>query len=192
MVSVSRLYEVNPRLKVEATVYRAGGAVEDLGVVGESPRFTVLAKVVAALVILALALPLSYLVSYWVLALLGATLVVNAGRAVVTNRLVNGSNPPIFVGWGTGAGTTAATDTTLFTEASEARASATATQQTTTTSNDSYRLVATLTAAAGKTITNAGALDASTAGNLFFKTDFTGIALNTGDSIQFTFTVNFT
>ena len=43
----------------------------------------------------------------------------------------------------------------------------------------------------GETITNAGLFDASTSGNLFVKGDFTGIALNSGDSIAFTFKVQF-
>lgn len=122
---------------------------------------------------------------------LAATLIVNTGRAIVTNRLVNGTLPPTFVAWGTGAGTTGATDTALFTEASEARVAATPTQQTTSTTNDTYRLVATIVANAGKTITNAGSFDASSSGNLFFKTDFAGIPLLTNDAIQFTFNTQF-
>lgn len=120
-----------------------------------------------------------------------ATLVVAAGRDIITNRIKGAGTEPTFVGWGTGAGTTADGDTTLFTESAEARATATTTRQTTTTTNDTYQQVATITATAGRTITNAGALDASSTGNLFFKTDFTGIALLTGDSIQFTFKTKF-
>jgi hypothetical protein len=128
-----------------------------------------------------------------VLALLAATLVVNTGKAIVTNRIKGAGTEPLFVAWGTGAGTTAATDTTLFTEASEARVSGTSTQQTTTTTNDTYRVVGTMTVAgSGKTITNVGLLDASSAGNLFFKSDFTGLALNVGDAIAFTISVQFT
>jgi hypothetical protein len=48
-----------------------------------------------------------------------------------------------------------------------------------------------LTAPSGLTITNAGLFDASTSGNLFIKGDFTGIVLNTGDSIQFTIKAQF-
>lgn len=119
-----------------------------------------------------------------------ATLLVNTGRAITTGRLI-GATPtqtePKFLAWGTGAGTAAATDTTLFTEASEARVTCTLSQVTTTTTNDTYQAVGTLTVAgAGKTITNAGLFDASTSGNLFVKGDFTGIALNVGDAIQFT------
>jgi len=119
-----------------------------------------------------------------------ATLLVNTGRAVITNRLNSGGTIPQYVAWGTGAGTTSATDTTLFTELS-GRTSGTASQTTTSTTNDTFQVVATQTASIGNTITNAGLFDASTSGNLFVKGDFTGIALNTGDSIQFTFKVQF-
>jgi hypothetical protein len=119
-----------------------------------------------------------------------ATLLVNTGRAIVTNRLNSGGTIPQYVAWGTGAGTTAATDTTLFTEVTP-RVSGTVTQQTTSTTNDTFQVVATQTAGVNETITNAGLFDAASAGNLFVKGDFTGIALNTGDSIQFTFKVQF-
>lgn len=125
--------------------------------------------------------------------ILAATLIVNTGRAIITNRLKGSGTEPVFVAWGTGAGTTAATDTTLFTEASEARVSGTSSQQTTTTTNDTYRVVGTLTVAgSGKTITNVGLFDASSSGSLFFKSDFTGLALNVGDSIAFTLNTQFT
>lgn len=120
-----------------------------------------------------------------------ATLLVNTGKAIVTNYLNGGAaTQPKYVGWGTGVGTTAATDTTLFTEVLP-RVSGTTSQQTTSTSNDTYQVVATQTAGTSETITNAGVFDASTSGNLFVKGDFTGIPLNNGDSIQFTFKVQF-
>jgi hypothetical protein len=120
-----------------------------------------------------------------------ATVVTNAGKAIITaalNALGAGSKPE-WVAWGTGAGTAAITDTTLFTESTEeTRVQGTTSQQTTTTTNDTYRVVATLTVAtSNKTITNAGVFTASTVGTLFQKGDFTGIALNIGDSIQLTF-----
>jgi hypothetical protein len=120
-----------------------------------------------------------------------ATLLVNTGKAVITNYLNGGAaTQPKYVAWGTGAGTTAATDTTLFSETGT-RVSGTTTQQTTSTTDDTFQVVGTQTAGAGVTITNAGTFDASTSGNLFIKGDFTGIALNSGDSIQFTFKVQF-
>jgi hypothetical protein len=118
------------------------------------------------------------------------TLLVNTGRAIVTSRLGGSGTTPQYIGWGTGAGTTGATDTTLFTEVLP-RVSGTATQVTTSTTNDTFQVVGTQTAGVTETITNAGLFDASTSGNLFVKGDFTGIALNSGDSIQFTFKVQF-
>jgi hypothetical protein len=120
-----------------------------------------------------------------------ANVLTNAGKAIITNRIKGSGTEPSWVAWGTGAGTAAATDTTLFTESAEARVSGTSTQVTTTTTNDSYQVVGTITASATRAITNAGLLDASTAGNLFVKGDFSVINLNSGDSIQFTIKVVF-
>jgi hypothetical protein len=123
-----------------------------------------------------------------------ATLVVNGGKGIITNRLKGAGTEPLNVGWGTGAGTTAAADTTLFTEALVTLAAGTtdhtagtSTQQTTTTTNDTYQVVATRTATGTGTVTNAGLWDAASGGNLFLKGDFTGIGLVSGDSILFTF-----
>jgi hypothetical protein len=122
-----------------------------------------------------------------------ATLLVATGKAIVTNYLNGGAaTQPKFLAWGTGAGTTSNSDTTLFTETGT-RVSGTTTQQTTSTTNDTFQVVGTLTAGSSLTITNAGTFDVitSSSGNLFVKGDFTGIALNTGDSIQFTVKVQF-
>ena len=116
-----------------------------------------------------------------------ATVVTNAGKTIKMNRLKGTGTEPVYIGWGTGAGTAAIADTTLFSEAAEARVSGTSSIVTTTTTNDTYQLTGTITCSgAGKTVTNAGNFDASTAGNLHVKGDFTGIALNVGDSIAFT------
>jgi len=128
-----------------------------------------------------------------------ATVFANAGKSIVSGRLL-GATPvqaePKFLAWGTGAGTSAVADTTLYTEsAAEARTTCVTTQQTTTLTNDTFQAVGTITVAgAAKTITNAGLFDITTssAGNLLMKTDFTGIALNVGDSIQFTMKLQFT
>ena len=120
-----------------------------------------------------------------------ATLLINTGKAIVTNYLNGGAaTQPKYVAWGTGAGTTGATDTTLFTEVTP-RVSGTTSQVTTSTTNDTFQVVGTQTAGTSETITNAGLFDASTSGNLFVKGDFTGIPLNTSDSIQFTFKIQF-
>ncbi len=115
------------------------------------------------------------------------TVVTNAGKDIITNRLKGSGTEPNYIGWGTGAGTTAAGDTTLFTEAAESRVAGTSSRVTTTTTNDTYQVVGTMTSASNQTITNAGLFDAATVGNSFLKGDFTGVALNIGESIQFTF-----
>lgn len=120
-----------------------------------------------------------------------ATVLVNTGKAIVTNYLAGGAaTQPKYIGWGTGAGTAAITDTTLFTE-NGSRTTGTASQVTTTTTDDTFQVVGTLTAGSGLTITNAGTFDAASSGHLFVKGDFTGLALASGDSIQFTIKTQF-
>lgn len=120
-----------------------------------------------------------------------ATLVVNAGRAIITNRIKGAGTEPTFVSVGTGAGTAALTDTTLFTEV-ETRVSGTSTQQTTSTTNDTYQVIGTVAITATRAITNAGLFDALTVGNMFTKGDFAVINLITGDSLQETWKVQIT
>ncbi len=118
-----------------------------------------------------------------------ATVYTDAGEAKVVDIIDGTATSPTdlgtsnnFVGWGTGAGTAAKGDTTLFTEAAESRVGGTVSQP----SADINQWVATITSASGQTITNAGVFDASTAGNLIVKGDFTGIVLATNDKIEFT------
>jgi hypothetical protein len=94
-----------------------------------------------------------------------------------------------WIGWGTGAGTAVKGDIILFTEAAEARVQGTVTQPVA----DKIRVVGTMTCAgAGKTITNAGNFTANAAGILVVHGDFTGIALNVGDKIEFTIDLEIT
>jgi len=125
-----------------------------------------------------------------------ASVLTNAGRAIVTNRIHGAGTEPLQVGWGTGVGTAAAADTTLFTEkaldlsaTSGSRTAGTGSQVTTSVTNDTYQVQATLTATGAGTVTNAGCFDNATigSGNLYLKGDFTGIGLSSGDSIAFTF-----
>lgn len=110
----------------------------------------------------------------------------------MTNRMTGSGSEPLYAAWGTGAGTAGATDTTLYTEASEARVLGTSSRATISVTNDTYQVVATIVADSGKTITNAGLFDASTLGNLFAKTDFNGVDLDAGESIEFTWQVQLT
>ena len=91
--------------------------------------------------------------------------------------------PTWKTGWGTGAGTAAKADTTLFTESAETRVDTTNTQPT----SNVNRFVATMTSLSVQTITNAGIFAIAAAGNMLLKSDFTGIGLAIGDKIEFTF-----
>lgn len=94
-----------------------------------------------------------------------------------------------YVGWGTGGATSAKGDTTLSTEASESRVAGTVSVSGTGASAV-YQIVATIVAGGTKTITNAGNFTASTSGTLIIHGDHGGIAVDAGDSITYTMTLN--
>lgn len=114
-----------------------------------------------------------------------AAVFTDAGKAITTNRIIGAGTTPQYVAIGTGAGTAAAADTTLFTE-TESRVSGTATRVTTTVANDTVSVAGTVTATAARAVTNAGLFDASVTGNLYMKADFATVNLATGDSIALT------
>lgn len=128
-----------------------------------------------------------------------ATFCVDQGLDITTARLRAVGTEPLNIAWGTGAGTTTATDTSLFTEALVSLAAGTtdhtlgtSSQVTTTTTDDTYQVTGTRTATGAGTVTNAGLFDAASGGLLYMKGDFTGIGLASGDSIAFTFKVQYT
>lgn len=115
-----------------------------------------------------------------------ANVYTTVGKQMVVDQIDGTKATPTFkVAWGTGAGTAVVGDTTLFTEASETRVTTTQSQP----AADKNQFLGTITADGSKTITNAGIFDAASSGNMYLKSDFTGIALVLGDSIQFTFTL---
>lgn len=130
-----------------------------------------------------------------------SSLVPNAGKAVITGRMI-GSTPsqpePHFLGWGTGAGAGSAASTDVSTAAPEARATGTSTQVTTSVTNDTHQIVGTITASAGRTVTNLGVFDAAGSGSppsggiLYAIFDGLSQALSSGDSIQFTAKIQYT
>lgn len=130
-----------------------------------------------------------------------ASLVPNVGKAILSGRMF-GATPtqaePRYMGWGTGATAGAAASTDLSTPATEARVAGTSSQVTTTVTNDTHQVVATITAAGAKTITNVGLFDAAGSGSppsggvLYAIFDGLSQALAAGDSIQFTAKIQFT
>lgn len=113
----------------------------------------------------------------------------NTGRKWVIDKMreaIAAGTTMKYIGWGTGATAEDVTNTALATEASEARTSGTVTGVTTTVTGDTHRVTGTITAAGNKTITEVGLFDALTVGIMLLRALFTGIPLQTGDSIAFT------
>lgn len=122
-----------------------------------------------------------------------ATVVTTIGKAMFADRLRTSpgtyTNSPKYVAMGVGATGAARTavvgDTALSTEV-ETRTSGTESLVTTTTTNDTYQDVGTVTATATRAVDEAGLFDASSSGNMFLSATFAVINLSSGDSIQFT------
>lgn len=95
---------------------------------------------------------------------MATTVVVTAkGREVITNRFsATGGTEPKILGWGTGTQTAATTDVGPFIEAAESRVTGTSSQVTTTTTNDTYQVVGTITSASAQTIAEVFLTDSST------------------------------
>lgn len=116
-----------------------------------------------------------------------AIFVVDKGLDIVTNRIIGAGTEPKFIGWGTGTTPATAGDTGLQTPGTEARVSGTSSRVQTSTANDTYQVVGTITCSgAAKAITEVALYDASTNGNCFLHGTFSPINVNVGDSIQFT------
>ena len=122
-----------------------------------------------------------------------STAVVNAGRAILTNRIIGSGTEPKYVAMGTGTTAVALTDTALGGEV-ESRTTGTSSRTTTSTTNDTYQVTGTVTATTSRTIGEAGLFDQSAlGGNLFVRGVLAStISLASGDSIAFTFTVQVT
>lgn len=99
---------------------------------------------------------------------MATTVVVTAkGREVIAGRMTGSATEPKQLGWGTGgiAGgpfTAATTDVAPFSEAAETRVAGTSSLATTTTTNDSYQVVGTITSLSGQTIAEVFLSDSAT------------------------------
>ena len=124
-----------------------------------------------------------------------ATVLTNAGVAVITNRIIQAGTAPKNIGWGTGVTAAAVTDTALQTEAapttSGGRTVGTESRATTTVTNDTYQVAGTVTAGGTLAITEAGLFDAVSTGNMLIHSVFSAVNVNSGDSIAFTFQTKF-
>lgn len=118
--------------------------------------------------------------------------VTNIGLGIITGLLASSAHK--YVHWGTGVTAAAPTQTALVTPSSdETRASGAQSQVTTSVTNDTYQVVATLTCAStAKAITEVGVFSAATGGSMYSRNAFDAINLAVGDSIQFTIKSQYT
>ena len=119
--------------------------------------------------------------------------IVNVGLAGYASLIINGGQAVFKYGQvGTSVSAVTATDTALNTPTNDARVAGTQTRVTTNVTNDTVQNVYTITMGTGATITECGDFDGAgtgtpaTGGNMSDHAEFTGVALNTGDSIQIT------
>jgi hypothetical protein len=117
-----------------------------------------------------------------------SVIVVDKGLDKITDLLAGVStDTPKYVGWGVGTTPPVAGNLALENPSLESRTEGTTTQQTTTTTKDTFQVVALITCTnADKAITEVGLFDAATDGNLFLRGTFSAININVGDSITFT------
>ena len=115
------------------------------------------------------------------------TLVPTIGKAFWAGKMSGDlTTSPNRVAWGTGTTDPVAGDTALQAESSEARATATLSRVTTTTTNDTFQAVATMTATGTRAITEVGLLDAASGGNLILRATHLAVNVVSGDEITYT------
>jgi len=116
-------------------------------------------------------------------------LVTTRGKEIVVDLLVASTSKYIEVGTGNTA--EAAGQTALVTPV-ETRATGTQSKVTTTTTNDTYQAVGTVTATAVRALQESGVFDAATAGNMLARGVFTTVNLASADSIALTWKIALT
>lgn len=123
-----------------------------------------------------------------------ATMFVNTGAGIASNRMIQAGTAPKYIGWGIGTNAAALGDTALQTESaptSTTRITGSESRTTITNTNDNYQVVGTVTAGGTLAITEGGLFDAATAGTLFIRSVFAAVNVVSGDSIAFTFGLKF-
>lgn len=125
----------------------------------------------------------------YTLAPLKGNLVVNTGHAAYAGQISGITTAPFTaMAYGTGAVAAAATDTALGAEV--ARAAATITRVTTTSTNDTTRWEYTFTAGGNQAITEEGIFDNNTSGgNMLARQVFAAVNMVLNDTLQFTHSI---
>lgn len=123
----------------------------------------------------------------------GPNMVVTTGMQWITGALTGDTAAPTtmkYIGIGTGSTAAATTDTTLGTPV-ESRATGTQSRITTTVSNDTYKVVGTVSITDTRAVTEAGLFSASTDGTMAARQVFSAVNAVSGDSLQITWTLAF-
>ena len=119
--------------------------------------------------------------------------ITNKGLGIIASRIKGTGSEPVYLAWGSGSGTAAATDEALFTEESESRTTMVSEIISVSTANDAYKLTGAIVAGGSKTITNWGVFDAPTGGNLLLHESIDpGVPFETGQLGSFYFRVQIT
>jgi hypothetical protein len=103
-----------------------------------------------------------------------AFVITDKGLEILAKRIKGLGTEPVYIGWGTGVGTAAITDTILFTEDTTGgytRAIGVSAIVTVGVANDTWQVSGALTALAALSITNWGLFDAAVGGNLLVHED---------------------
>lgn len=121
-------------------------------------------------------------------------LITNAGLAGIASRIngAGGAAAFTYIAVGTGTATASASDTTLQTESAASglsRAAGTASQVTTTVTNDTAQLVNTFAVTGTVAVTESGVLNAASSGTLLCRQTFTAVNVVNGDNLQVTWKV---
>ncbi len=116
--------------------------------------------------------------------------VVDDGLGITTNRIIGAGTEPKYIGCGTGTTAAANTDTALETPRNEARIEGTSSRVTTNTTNDTYQVTGTWTAAStAAALTELALFDGAgtgtppTGANLFLRGTFDVINLSVGNTL---------
>ncbi len=117
-----------------------------------------------------------------------SVIIVDTGPGVITSLLAGGT---LYGGWGTGTGSQSTGMTDLFTPTADTRGAAVVDRVTTTKTDDTIQISATIVAASGpQTISEVGLFDAASGGDLGVHALLeTPIIMNSGDAETFIFPI---
>ena len=111
--------------------------------------------------------------------------VTDVGLGLITAALAASTHK--YVGYGTGTTAADVEDTALETPRGEDRTSGTQSQETTTTSNDTYQIEATITCTAtAAAITEVAVFSADSAGSMLLRCTHAVVNLEVGEGIAYT------